>query len=48
MYSMKVNSEFDLSYENTNDILIVIINISVIANDFYRNYEIDNNSFMFR
>lgn len=48
MYSMKVNSEFDLSYENTNDILIVIINISVIANDFYRNYEIDNKSFMFR
>ena len=25
MYSMKVNSEFDMSYENSNDILIVII-----------------------
>lgn len=45
---MKVNSESDLSYENINDILIVIINISVIANRFYINYEIDNKSFMFR
>jgi len=48
MYTMKVNSEFDLSYENTNDILIVIINLCVIINDFYRNYESDYNSFMFR
>ena len=42
---MKVNSESDLSYENINDILIVIINISVISNRFYLNYEIDNKSF---
>ena len=48
MYSMKVNSEFDLGYENSNDILIVIINLCVISNDLYRNYEVDSKSFMFR